>query len=106
MSWRRSTIPSTETCGWIPTTPWRRTQAVISSSSAPRLGLAEKPDLRSSAHSTYVFESTRERFGIVRGREPILPFDIVVQGDLSRLGIAAFPRWRVPRETPDAFLYR
>jgi len=71
-----------------------------------RLGLADQPDLRSAAHSTYVFESTRERFGVVRGRESILPFEIVVQGDLTKLGIAAFPRWRIPKETPDAFLFR
>ena len=71
-----------------------------------RLGLAEDPDRRATAQSTYVFQSARERFGMVRGRESILPFDLVVRGDLSSAGIAAFPRWRKPRETPDAFLYR
>ncbi len=71
-----------------------------------RLGLAEEPDVRATAQSTYVFRSARERFGMVRGRESILPFELVVRGDLSSAGIAAFPRWRKPRETPDAFLYR
>jgi hypothetical protein len=71
-----------------------------------RLGLTDKADLRATAQSTYVFESARERFGMVRGRESILPFDLVVRGDLSSAGIAAFPRWRKPKETPDAFLYR
>jgi hypothetical protein len=71
-----------------------------------RLGLAEQPDVRATAQSTYVFQSARERFGMVRGRESVLPFDLVVRGDFSSAGIAAFPRWRMPRETPDAFLYR
>ena len=71
-----------------------------------RLGLAGEPDLRATAESTYVFESARERFGMVRGRESLLPFDLVVRGDFSSAGIAAFPRWRKPKQTPDAFLYR
>ncbi|MCP5039594.1 MAG: hypothetical protein GY944_01110 [bacterium] len=71
-----------------------------------RLGLTEEPDPRATARSTYVFQSARERFGMVRGRESLLPFDLVVRGDLTSAGIAAFPRWRKPRETPDAFLYR
>lgn len=70
------------------------------------LGLTDEPDPRATAQSTYVFESARERFGMVRGRESVLPFDLVVRGDLSSAGIAAFPRWRKPKETPDAFLYR
>ncbi len=71
-----------------------------------RLGVSERPDRRATAQSTYVYKSMRERYGMVRGRDSILPFDIVVQGSLSNMGIAAFPRWRKPRETPDAFLYR
>jgi hypothetical protein len=71
-----------------------------------RLGLTEEPDMRATAQSTYVYESARERYGMVRGRESILPFDLVVRGDFQSLGLAAFPRWRKPRETPDAFLYR
>lgn len=71
-----------------------------------RLGLTEDPDLRATAQSSYVFQSVRERFGMVRGRESLLPFDLVVRGDFSSAGIAAFPRWRKPKETPDAFLYR
>jgi hypothetical protein len=71
-----------------------------------RLGLADRPDPRPTAQSHYVFESNREKFGMVRGRESILPFDLVFQGSFSNLGLAAYPRWRMPRETPDAFLYR
>jgi hypothetical protein len=48
----------------------------------------------------------RERYGLVRGRESVLPFDLVVQGSLQDLSLGAFPRWRPPKETPDAFLYR
>jgi len=71
-----------------------------------RLGLTEEPDMRAAAQSHYVYESARERYGMVRGRESILPFDLVLRGDFSSMGLAAFPRWRKPKETPDAFLYR
>jgi hypothetical protein len=71
-----------------------------------RLGLADEPDLRASAESDYVYESLREQYGIVRGRESLLPFDLVFQGSLGSMSLGAFPRWRAPRETPDAFLYR
>ncbi len=71
-----------------------------------RLGLARRPDARATARSTYVYRSMRERYGMVRGRESILPFDLVLQGDFTDLTLGAFPRWRTPKETPDAFLYR
>lgn len=48
----------------------------------------------------------RERYGMVRGRESILPFELVLQGSLWDFSLGAFPRWREPRTTPDAFLYR
>jgi len=48
----------------------------------------------------------RERYGVVRGRESILPFDLVFQGSFSDFQLGAYPRWRPPEETPDAFLYR
>ena len=48
----------------------------------------------------------RERFGMVRARESILPFDIVLQGSFHSLSIGAFPRFRPPKETPDAILFR
>jgi hypothetical protein len=70
-----------------------------------RLGLADEPDTRAAAESTYVFRGLRERYGIVRGRDSILPFDLVLSGSLEDLSLAAFPRWREPRRTPDAFLY-
>ncbi len=71
-----------------------------------RLGLAARPDMRASAESDYVYESLREQYGMVRGRDSILPFDLVFQGSLFDLSLGAFPRWRQPKETPDAFLYR
>ena len=71
-----------------------------------RLGLAEEPDDRASAHSTYVYRSLRERYGMVRARDSILPFDIVFQGSLDDFSLGAFPRWRQPRQTPDALLYK
>jgi len=70
------------------------------------LGLVDRPDKRPTAQSTYVYQSMRERYGLVRGRESILPFDLVLQGSFSDLNLGAFPRWRPPRETPDVFLYR
>jgi len=70
------------------------------------LGLVDRPDKRPTAQSTYVYQSMRERFGLVRGRESILPFDLVFQGSLSDFSLGAFPRWRPPKETPDVFLYR
>ncbi len=71
-----------------------------------RLGVADHPDRRASARSTYTFLGLRERYGVVRGREPILPFDIVLQGSLPDLSVAVFPRMRAPRPTPDAILYK
>ncbi len=71
-----------------------------------RLGLVNDPDMRASAESDYVYESLREQYGMVRGRDSILPFDLVFQGSLFDMSLGAFPRWRQPRETPDAFLYR
>jgi hypothetical protein len=71
-----------------------------------RLGLANAPDKRPTAQSTYVYRSMRERYGVVRGRESILPFDLVLQGNFTDLGLGAFPRWRPPKATPDSFLYR
>ena len=70
------------------------------------LGLTEEPDLRSNAQSSFVYQSLRERYGAVRGRESLLPFDLVFRGSLGDFTLGAFPRWRPPRETPDAYLYR
>ncbi len=71
-----------------------------------RLGLVEEPDMRASAESDYVYKSLREQYGVVRGRDSILPFSLVFQGSLMDLSLGAFPRWRQPRQTPDAFLYK
>jgi hypothetical protein len=70
------------------------------------LGLIDQPDERATARSTYVYRSMRERYGMVRGRESVLPVDLVFQGSFTDFSFAAFPRWRAPRQTPDAFLYR
>ena len=70
------------------------------------LGLTEDIDMRPTAESYYVYQSLRERYGLVRGRDSILPFDLVFQGSLANFGLGAFPRWRYPERTPDAFLYR
>jgi hypothetical protein len=70
-----------------------------------RLGLAS-PDGRSESISQYVYQGVRERYGMVRSRESVLPFDLVVQGDIHGLSLGAFPRMRMPKETPDALLYR
>ncbi len=71
-----------------------------------RLGLAEEPSPRATAQSTYAFRGMRERYGLVRSRESILPVELVLQGDLPNLGLGAFPRIRMPKPTPDAILYR
>lgn len=71
-----------------------------------RLGLTEDPDLRASAESDFVYQSLRERYGVVRGRDSLLPFDLVFRGSLGDFSLGAFPRWRMPQETDDAYLYR
>ena len=47
----------------------------------------------------------RERYGMVRRREPLLPFDLVLQGSLADLSLGAFPRMRGPEHPKDALLY-
>ena len=71
-----------------------------------RLGLADEPTPRAAAQSTYAFRGMRERYGLVRSRESILPVELVLQGSLPDLGLGAFPRIRLPKPTPDAILYR
>ena len=69
-------------------------------------GLTEQADRRATAESTFVYESLRERYGMVRGRDSVLPFDLVFRGSMGGMSLGAFPRWRTPKLTPDAFLYR
>ncbi len=71
-----------------------------------RLGVADTPDFRPNTRSTYQFKSLRERYGLVRGREPILPFDIVFSGSLPDMSFGVYPRMRAPRPTPDSILYK
>jgi hypothetical protein len=70
-----------------------------------QLGLLDDPDSRADASSSYAFLSMRERYGLVRGRESILPVDLVIQGSFPDLGLGAFPRIRMPKPSPDAILY-
>jgi hypothetical protein len=70
-----------------------------------RLGLAGQAHPSPEARSSYTFLGMRERYGLVRKRESILPVELVVQGSLQDLALGAFPRIRMPRPTPDAFLY-
>jgi len=70
-----------------------------------RLGLLDDPDSRAGASSAYAFLSMRERYGLVRGRESILPVELVIQGSFPDLGLGAFPRIRMPKPAPDAILY-
>lgn len=71
-----------------------------------RLGLTSAPDLRPAAESDYVFKGLRDKYGLVRGRESILPVELVLQGSLPSLGLGAFPRIRTAKPTPDAILYK
>jgi hypothetical protein len=71
-----------------------------------RLGVAETPDPRPQARSSYAYVGMRERYGVVRGREAILPVEIVLQGSFQDFGLGAFPRLRLPKPTPDQVLYR
>jgi hypothetical protein len=68
-----------------------------------RLGVADAP--RPTAASEAVYLSSREKFGLVKRRDSILPVELVLQGGLEDLGFAAFPRVIAPPEAPDAFLY-
>jgi hypothetical protein len=71
-----------------------------------RLGLATDSDMRSTATAEYAYRGMRERYGIVRARKSVLPFDLVFKGSLNTMSFGAFPRIREPRETPDAILYK
>jgi hypothetical protein len=70
-----------------------------------RLGLAEEEHPSLEARSRYAFRGIRERYGLVRRRDSILPVELVVQGSIQDLTLGAFPRIRLPKRTPDAFLY-
>jgi hypothetical protein len=71
-----------------------------------RLGLADDVDMRPTASSNYAYLGMRERYGVVRGRESILPFELVLSGSLTGVSLGAMPRMTPPRETPDAILYK
>lgn len=70
-----------------------------------RLGLADEA-LRAGGDAEFTFRGMRELYGIVRGRESLLPVELVVQSGLEDFGFGAFPRIRMPKETPDQILYR
>jgi len=71
-----------------------------------RLGVTETPDMRASAESTYAFRGMREKYGLVRSRDSILPVEIVLQGSFDDFTLGAFPRIRLPKPTADVMLYR
>ena len=71
-----------------------------------RLGVGDSVDYRPQARSNYEYIGLRERYGVVRGRESILPAEIVLQGSFTDFSLGAFPRLRLPKPTPDAVLYR
>jgi hypothetical protein len=71
-----------------------------------RLGLPTADRDRPSASADFAYKGLRERYGMVRSRKSILPFDIVIKGSLTDLSLGAYPRIREPRRTPDAFLYK
>ena len=71
-----------------------------------RLGLPTDSDKRPVTGADFAYRGMRERYGMVRSRDSILPFDLVIKGSLTDLSFGAFPRIREPRQTPDAFLYR
>jgi hypothetical protein len=71
-----------------------------------RLGLGDDVDTRATAEASFSYTTMRERYGMVRARKPILPFDIVVQGSMEDFSIGAFPRMRMPEKTPDSVLYQ
>jgi hypothetical protein len=71
-----------------------------------RLGLADDVDERPEAEARYAYRGMRERYGMVRSRESLIPVELVVQGSLEDLMLGAFPRLRPPKTTPDAVLYR
>jgi hypothetical protein len=70
-----------------------------------RLGLAASDHPSLEARSSYAFRGMRERYGLVRRRESILPVELVLQGSIQDLTLGAFPRIRLPKRTPDAFLF-
>ena len=71
-----------------------------------KLGVADTADPRTSATSSFAFVGVREKYGMVRSRESLLPVELVLQGSFPDLGLGAFPRLRMPKTTPDAVLYR
>jgi len=71
-----------------------------------RLGVADSADVRPQARSSYEYIGLRERYGVVRGRESILPAEIVLQGSFTDFSLGAFPRFNPPKATPDQVLYR
>jgi hypothetical protein len=70
-----------------------------------RLGLDADTPAGGDARSSYAFRGMRERYGLVRKRESILPVELIVQGSFTDMALGAFPRIRMPRPTADAFLY-
>ncbi len=70
-----------------------------------RLGVATENAPRHAARSSFAFLSLREKYGLVRGRESILPVELVLQGSASDLSFGAFPRIKEPKKTRDSIFF-
>ena len=70
-----------------------------------RLGIAERQPKNAAARSDFSYLGLRERYGLMRSREPLLPIDLVFQASPYDWSLGAFPRIREPKKTPDWFLF-
>ena len=71
-----------------------------------RLGLTDADGSAGLAGTSfYKYVGVREKYGMVRARESILPFDLVISGSLNTMALGAYPRIRRPRPTPNQFLF-
>lgn len=70
-----------------------------------RLGLPDATNAGLASASSYRYVGVKERYGMVRARESILPFDLVFSGSFRDLSLGAYPRIRSPRPTPTQFLF-
>lgn len=70
-----------------------------------RLGVAEEKMPRHAARSTFAFLGMREKYGLVRSRESILPIELVLQSSASDMSLGAFPRIKEPKKTPDSIFF-
>lgn len=70
-----------------------------------RLGVAKESSPRHAARSSFAFLGMREKYGLVRSRESILPVELVLQSSASDLSFGAFPRIKEPKKTPNSIFF-